>query len=313
LQLGTIWWIWAASRVPNLFSNAAPVGPRNGSATGITRIFGTADVNHAMNIVYMGDGFVSSEQTAFNNLCTGFVNFVTTFPPFSNFLSKINIYRINCISNTSGLNFTTTPNNYLSTYLIHDPQSGNPSLQFLDPHLAPLTAATFLPQYSAFAVVMNSNVDVGTMDGSGCYFSGLVVGNDAGCHEFGHLIFDLSDEYGNPGQFSLGGNVYAGTPAIVSPYGNVAHNASPFTGHIAGNLPWANLITGSPVPILPIPDCNTFNQTNTLGNAVGAFESAQYWNCGVYRGQYVCKMRFAPNNPYCAVCSQRATQILAAV
>src|SRR6476660_4304396 len=74
----------------------------DGSVLGVTQISGSAPRNRAFNVVMMGDGFTSAQQTDFNTACTAFVAALLATPPFDELNPAITIFRVNVTSTDSG-------------------------------------------------------------------------------------------------------------------------------------------------------------------------------------------------------------------
>lgn len=309
-----------------IYSNVfGPTKPRNGNVASLTKVSGTADPAHAFNVIIMGDGFTSGQQATFNAGVISIVNFWLSQAPFPSFTSKLNFYRLNVNSLATGvgndqggegsnIGAPLTVANYFGTAFSQNTDGTQSRLFFGAPQLMAQVALAQLPNYSMALVVGNSTTYGGGGGGGLAAVTLNVSSTDVAVHESGHGGFDLSDEYGSTGgtgDAGNGGNNWpGGTP--ISPSGHSSYNTTSTT--VRASIPWASLILGgTPIPTVPNPNCATDNGNTTFAaNTVGEFESAEYWNCGLYRPQVSCKMR-SLGQPFCAACSARISSVLNAI
>lgn len=301
-----------------------PTMPRNGNVVSLTKVSGTADPAHAFNVIIMGDGFTSAQQASFNTGVTAIVNFWLSQAPFPSFASKLNFYRLNVNSLASGVgndqggegntgSAPLTVSNYFGSAFIRNPNGTQSRGMTLNSSEAVQVATTQLPNFS-MALVVGNTTTYGGIGGSVAVCTLNGSSTDVAVHETGHTAFDLSDEYGSDGtqdEGGSGGNVYTGGTPLAVHLTHASYNTTNTT--VRANIPWTSLIlAGTAIPTVPNPDC-----TNNVGGSgsptvIGEFESAQYWNCGLYRGQQSCKMRVL-GVPFCAVCQARITSVLSAI
>jgi hypothetical protein len=172
------------------------------------------DVNRYINIVILGDGYISTEQNAFIADATNLSNYFLGQAPWSNYLNYFNVFAIKVISAQSGAKHPGTasdcnsaypsvpvsnPNNYFGSsfdrYNIH---------RLIGPtntsHIVSVLAANF-PNYDQVLIVVNSPY----YGGSGGYYATTTLAasaNEIVAHEIGHSFANLADEY-------YAGDVYA--------------------------------------------------------------------------------------------------------
>jgi hypothetical protein len=136
-------------------------------------------------------------------------------------------------------------------------------------------------------------------------FSMAPGADEIGLHEMGHSAFGLADEY----PFWVGCGLDVGHdhhPPVEPAQPNVTIDSNPAT------IKWGALISAStPMPTTANADCSVCDPqwTPLPMDTVGAFEGADYYHCGAYRGQFVCRMRLL-SNPFCAVCQLRILSTL---
>ena len=69
------------------------------------------DIDNGINLVFIGDGFTSTQQQLYHDKITYAVQSFFEFVPFNEYRNKFNIYSIPTISNESGISYKTHPNN----------------------------------------------------------------------------------------------------------------------------------------------------------------------------------------------------------
>lgn len=186
-----------------------------------------ADLNHAINFVYLGDGYTATEQSAFINaveyINTGFFNEA----PFSNYKNFFNVFAIKVESLQSGVKHPRTasdcppsgefpyanPNNYFGTsfdlYGMH--RLTYPSNVYSVFNVA----AAHFPMYDQLLVLAHTTQYGG---GGGDLATGTEhsASIDLFLHETAHSFAGLADEY-------WAGEVYATEKANMT---NVAYATS---------------------------------------------------------------------------------------
>jgi hypothetical protein len=255
------------------------------------------------NIAVLGDGFAEADQTVYNDLVDALLlEGVFGHDYFYEDKQAFNIYRVNLISNDSGVNQRVydemgTPSDSSDDVLVSETlldtalgyiYSGSWAHCWLENGantaiLVQNALDTWVPDYHYVLVILNET-GFGGCGGGG--FQIVTRGSSwtVMAHEFGHGVGGLADEYCQPG-------TYAGSePGAV----NVTANSNPVT------LKWRRLVS----PMTPVPtgvNANPGNGACTNWNQGDLFEGAQYKDKGKYRPVENCRMR-GNWPPFCPVC-----------
>lgn len=225
-----------------------------------------------------------------------------------------NIYRVNLISNESGVsqrvyNEMGTPDDpsddIIASTTMKDTAlryiySGSWAHCWLEGSADTTTRVqialdTWVPDYDLVLIILNE-AGFGGCGGGG--FQVVTLGSSWAvmAHEFGHGTGGLADEYCKSGTYS------GGEPSVV----NLTINTNRVT------LKWAKFVN----PATPVPTgvnaspgngvCAGYNQGSvppgwSSDQNVGLFEGASYNDSGIYRPVVNCRMR-GNSPPYCPVC-----------
>ena len=266
----------------------------------------------SVNILIVGDGFLSSDDALFFSGATSCVNAILAFAPYSSNANKMNFFALYAHSLQSGSSLDVaggtpgTVNNYFGSEFVTEAGEVSTAEPFVqDPLIAYELAREWLPEYNAILVICKTQSFGGVSD-FGLSVVTLKAGFNAAYYELGHSVFGLSDEFGfspnwtggpYPGAFGLGPR-------------NVISSQSQMPAL------WTALVTpGVPLPTVANTDCST--DTVSPGTSpfpastVGMFEGAAYFNCGLYRSQAACQLRYGGTFPFCAVCTAYMNSILA--
>ncbi|WP_223183578.1 MULTISPECIES: M64 family metallopeptidase [unclassified Streptomyces] len=273
----------------------------DGSVQGHTQIHGTAPRNRAFTLVLLGDGFTTTQQTAFNTACTDFVSALTSTPPFDRSGRSVNIWRVNVTSTDSGADDPASAGGTGATARTYfDSTFGANGIRRLlvcDNTTVLQTAAAQVPEFTAAIVVVNSTVYGGSGGSVGTY--SLASGaTEIAIHELGHTAYGFADEY----PYYAGGNEtgHDHHPAGEPGEPNVTLNSNRAT------LKWGWAVDpATALPTMSNPNCATVDARPSTApdGTVGCFEGAHYYHCGAFRPEYDCKMREL-GVPFCHVCRQ---------
>jgi hypothetical protein len=129
---------------------------------------------------------------------------------------------------------------------------------------------TYVPAWDAAVVTVNHQEYGGSGDG----FNGIAVyslhaaATQIAIHELGHAL-GLADEYDE-----AAGDTYTG-----------AEPADPNVTTDLTAAKWSSLVTAANLPTWSSPDCTVSNGgvADPEPGAVGLYEGAQYYHCGIYR------------------------------
>ena len=246
------------------------------------------------DIVFIGDGFRSTEQNTFNARVDDAVDALRSLEPYASRMCALNIYRVNVVSDESGCDH---PADGTSVDTELDCRYGNPANGEAercirsDSPAKCYEAADYAPDYDAVFVLVNDTQWGGCAGGlvfssisSG--FSGIIT------HELGHKIGSLADEYdcyvcdGSDSNSSYTGS----EPSRV----NVTKNTNRAT------TKWGSLID----PATPIPTVS-----DVPAGVVGLWEGGLYKARDVYRPQRTCHMK-TTGSAFCQVCHNEMNSIL---
>ncbi len=272
-------------------------------------------LGRSINILILGDGFSSSEDSAFQSAVANLANAFSTQAPYSSFASKINVYSVLVHSTNSGVSGSIENPGTVNTYFhMVCSGSGDTGVGVTNRNLMLSVANKYLPQYTAIYMLGNTHNASGTAV-SNAIGLGTLGPNTTDqfhtfLHELGHAIYGLSDEYTLQGSGpGVGGTNWPGG-TIFGPFG--AGSAVNITDTIAHESSiWQGLNTSPPF-LLANSNCTNGSNNSTNTSVIGRFEGAGYYNCGLYRPQGDCKMR-TTNSPFCAVCNGKISQYLTAL
>ena len=170
----------------------------------------------------------------------------------------------------------------------------------LDSGLVRNRVAGFLPQAHSILVLVNSTLHGGTQ-GDVAVFTTEAGWEDTALHEYGHVL-GLADEYGcYVCDGTDGGRTYDWFDAIVQGL-RTAGPAECHAGGQSGGAEVGSMVASTtPVPTTP---------GSVPAGTVGMFESAKYYDLGLFRPEEFCAMR-TTGAPFCAVCRAAITTALA--
>jgi len=287
------------------------MGTSDGTVVGATKILDNGPDDARFNLVLVAEGFQDTEQGIFDNACNDFVNQLESEPWFDTLISAINIHRINVESDESGADDPATctggtgvsRRTYFDASYCWDGQIRR--LLACDDSIVLDVADQHVPEWHNIIVIVNSII----FGGAGGTIAVVCMGAgwiDVAMHELGHAAFGLADEY----QYYGGCGV--DTDRDHAPFGEPAEpNITAATTQ--STLKWRHLVNPlTPIPTMENPDCSQCDtRLNVLNDdtAIGLFEGAGFYHCGLYRPAYTCRMRTNSYN-FCRVCVEAIHDIL---
>lgn len=256
----------------------------------------TGDPANRVDVVIVGDGYLASEQSAFQADAANLAAEFLALEPYASYRGFINMTTLFVASNQSGADHpepvcedgTPDPLAPLFVDTAFDAtfcSFGIHRLLTVDESKV-VAAAAVLPDWDHLLVVVNDEV----YGGSGGLLAVISTNEavvDLALHEYGHSFTQLADEYDGssaPGCTDLGG-------------GSCEANVTDATS--IGEIKWNEWIAGS----TPIPT----PATNSWIDVVGLFEGARYTTTGLYRPWHTCLMRALGSNSgieFCPVCAE---------
>ncbi len=281
----------------------------------MTQILDSGPPGTKKNIAVLGDGFAAGDQVKYNKKVKELLlDGVFGHDYFYEDRQAFNVYRVNLISNDSGVSqrkydekgtFEDESDDTIISTTLKDTAlgiiySGSWAHCWMEWGTDTGTKinnalSTWVPDYDLVLIILNET------GGGGCGGGGyqtVTMGSDWStmAHEFGHGTGGLADEYCKKGTYT------GSEPGKV----NVTKNTDRAT------LKWGGFVAPTtPVPtgVNPSPGngaCTGYNQGVKPADwsdsqDVGLFEGAMYKDSGIYRPVINCRMR-RNSPPYCPVC-----------
>jgi hypothetical protein len=253
------------------------------------------------DLVIMGDGYRSDEIAKYEHDVAGVVDAILKTVPFDRLRPAINVHRVNVASAESGAGDLCTGTARATFFHSNFCAGGLDRLLVTDTLTAIDVATEAVPQMNSTLMIVNSDV-YGGSGGAVPVFSLAEGAFEIALHEMGHSHFGLADEYPYLSECGEEGHAQYDGPEPVEP--NVARSLHP--------LKWAKQVTkGVGLPTTTNADCSDCDpQPNPLdAGAIGAFDGARYFRCGLYRPQFDCRMR-GLGVPFCGVCQATIARVL---
>ena len=261
-----------------------------------TSLLYSGSVNSKYDIVFIGDGFTASEQGLFNDAVASAVVALQTRTPYSNNICAINIWRVNVVSPTSGVDHPGR-NIFVNTALDCSYSNGTTENSercvYSNSPTKCYTAAGNAPGTDALIVLLNDPQLGGCQNGAtGLICTSITPGfPNIVVHELGHKIGSLNDEY--LCYLCNGSDDNRRYVGLEPPAVNVTANTD------RSSTKWASLINGSTA----IPTTNDIPP-----GVVGLWEGGSYYGTGIFRSQANCMMR-DNGYPMCIVCANEMNRI----
>lgn len=245
------------------------------------------------NIVFVGDGFTSAEQSLFNSKVNLALAALWNFEPYASHMCAFNIYRVNVASTESGIDHPME-GIYKDTELdctYGDEGDGEAERCITSDSPAKCyEAAGYAPAYDAVFVLVNDDQWGGCASGQLVFSSISPNFHQIITHELGHRVGGLADEYTCYICDGSDDNLVFTDPEPDKP--NVTKDVT--------GLKWADLIApGTPLP----------TTVNNPDGVVGCWEGGMYHGLGIYRPQFTCMMRES-DEPFCKVCHRHMADIM---
>jgi hypothetical protein len=253
------------------------------SAQTTTKIIDHGPDGEKLTFAVLGDGYAAADQAKYkDDVDRLIVNGVFGQDFYKDSLSAFNVYRVDLVSNDSGVSTLTFAKDTALKVIF----SGDWNRCWLEESDATdqliTQAASRINKYDYVLVMANESGYGGCRRGSRLY---ITSGDtwDVVAHEYGHGIGDLFDEY------AASSEQYAGDPINVRNCSTV-----PPTSALA-KVVWKDLID----PVTPLPSDNSPgidpNQT------VGMFTGCNCSLAGIYRPVDDCRMKTTAR-VFCPVC-----------
>jgi hypothetical protein len=251
------------------------------------------------DLVLLGDGYTAAELPKYRSDAQAIVDHILATPPFNELLPAINVHRVDVASDESGAGDRCTGVRRATFFTSEFCAFNIPRLLVADPLRAIDVATDAIPEMNATLLMVNTDT-YGGSGGAVPVFSLAASAFEIALHEMGHSFFGLADEYSYLSGCSEADHDRAPAGEPVEP--NVTSRLNP--------IEWQALVT-APVPTMANPDCTRCDDraSTAAPGAVGAFEGAKYFKCGLYRPEFNCRMREL-GHPFCAVCRNTIHRVL---
>jgi IgA peptidase M64 len=270
------------SRVCALIAVACcAIAPRAFSQATIQQILTNGPTSQRLNIVFLSEGYTSSQLGQFTNDAKNVLNTLLGTPPFNEYRRYFNAFAISIASAESGSDhpsrnisrntyFNSSYDSFGLARLITINSTGEDRVNSL--------LQSFMPEYDIVILIVN-DTEYGGSGGFPLITSVNQSSPDIAVHELGHSFSNLGDEYED---------AFPGYPDDdVEPNTTVETNRA--------LIKWNAWISES----TPVPTPETFE----FLSVVGLFEGAHYHSTGWFRPKQNCKMRSLPA-PFCEICSE---------
>jgi len=303
----------ATSSLVALLALAASASVRadGGTFLSASTILSSGDTAQKIDLVFLGDGFLASEQGQFNTAVDQSLNEFLDTHPFLALRSAFNIHRVNVASPESGIdvyatcggNATGQTQQLRRTAMDTGYCSGgggdvNRCVLSSNPTLV-WGFAEGAPDADLLIVLVNDGGHGGCRTGD-LTFSTIKGGfEETVVHELGHGLADLADEY----DYDRDARYTGGEPSQA----NVTTDTS------RSLLKWRDLVLSSTtLPTQQQANCDNPSHppSPVAADIVGLFEGAMYRRCDIYRPQFTCYMKRS-GDPFCAVCQRKIIQDIA--
>ena len=181
------------------------------------------DINKYINIVILGDGYTSSQQSDFISDATNLTNYLFTQSPWSNYKNYFNVFAIEVISNESGAKHLgttsecgTIPISNPSTYFGSEFDYNGMHRLVVPTNTTNIVnvLSTIFPYYDQVLMIVNTP-HYGGSGGGIATSTNHSSSNEITAHELGHSFAGLADEY-------YAGDTYAGEKPNMTQQTNAA-------------------------------------------------------------------------------------------
>jgi hypothetical protein len=257
-----------------------------------TRIYGTGDPKHSVDLAFIAEGYRTDEMEKFRNDVRYMADALFAEPPFSDYVDKINIWAVEAISSESG---TDIPGDriYVNTALNSSFYTFGTDRYVTTQDIKSVNDYAAVVPHDHIIVLINSQ----RYGGGGVYnyYSGSTAGHPLSpkvlIHELGHGFAGLADEY------------YSSSVAYDEFY---ALDVEPWEPNITTMVDfrskWKDLVdSGIPLPTPSKPEYE---------NKTGLFEGAGYSAKGIYRPEADCRMKSNGEKGYCKVCREAIRKMI---
>jgi hypothetical protein len=286
----------------------------DGSVLSTTKVLDHGSDAQRFNLVFLSDGYRSTEMTQYEQDVDDFIAHLFTVAPFDelDLRCAFNIYRINVSSTDSGADDPVACGGTGATAATYF--DGTFCADGVIQRLTGVNSATVIdvlnaqtPAWDQAVVLINSAIRGGSGGQIATASRGGADWMDVVIHEMGHSAFGLADEYEYWEGCASGETDRNNHPAVEPTEPNVTIDSNRAT------IKWGALIAAAtPMPTTSNANCAQCDTqaSPVAAGTVGAFEGAHYFHCDAFRPEFNCMMRDT-GQPFCAVCVQQIRSVLA--
>lgn len=285
------------------------MGANDGSVQAFRQLMNNGANNLRYNIVLVSEGYTQAEIPRFQAHCRSFLRKLFWTAPFSSTRCAFNVFALEVSSTDSGVDDPQTcgdgsmGSGAMPATFFDSTMCGGGHIRramSVDSGLVRNRVAGFLPQANSILVLVNSSLHGGTQSDVAVFTTGPGW-EDTALHEYGHVL-GMADEYGcYTCDGTDDGRTYSWFDAIIRGYG-LADEPNVTPDVTQSQLKWGSMVaSGTMIPTTP---------GSAPAGTVGMFESAKYYDLGLFRPEEFCAMR-TEGVPFCAVCRSAMTAALA--
>ena len=285
------------------------MGANDGSVLAFRQLLNNGANSLRYNLVLVSEGYTQAEIPLFQAHCRGFLRKLFWTAPYSSLRCTFNVFALEVSSTGSGIDdpitcgdMTTGSGAMPATFFDASMCGGGRVRRVIsvDSGLVRNRVAGFLPEVDSILVLVNSTLH-GGVQGDVAIFTAEPGWEDTALHEYGHVL-GLADEYGcYVCDGTDGGRTYDWFDSIIHGYG-LPDQPNVSAGGSRAGLKWGSMVLATtPVPTTP---------GSVPAGTVGMFQSAKYYDFGLFRPEQTCAMRDTGAS-FCAVCSSAIRTALA--
>lgn len=257
-----------------------------------SEILNSGESSVKLDIVLLPEGYTAAEMDKYHRDAQRIMGYFLGCSPYKENKDNINFWTVDAPSAESGTDF---PKNgiYKTTILNSSYSTFDVDRYLMTSDIKSVRDVAANVPYDQIIILANTDV----YGGGGIYnfYAFTSVDNKftdyVACHEFGHCLAGLADEY------------YTSEVGVQDYYDlNIEPYEPNITTLVNFEKKWKSMVTpGTPIPTPTI---------EKYVNSVGAFEGGGYVEKGVYRPMQDCTMKSIVYNKFCPVCTKAINDII---
>ena len=258
----------------------------------VNEILNSGDPSKKLDIVLLPEGYMATEMEKYHNDAKRMMDYMLGCSPYKENKDNINFWTVDAPSKESGTDFpkkgifkNTAFNSSFSTF--------GTERYLMTTDIKTLHDVAANVPYDQIIILVNTDVYGGgaIYNYYACTSVDNIYTDYVICHEYGHSLAALADEY------------YTSDVAVQDYYDlNVEPYEPNITTLVNFDKKWKSLV----FPDTPIPTPST----QEYANKVGAFEGGGYVAKGVYRPMQDCTMKSIVYDKFCPVCKKAINDVI---